>query len=265
MTSHRTPRAVALDINGTLELDGTALPGALVAVERLRGRPHVYATNTTTRPAAAVEASLADLGFRCEGGSVVSAAAAASSYLRTFTGKGVTRVYFLGAGEPFSDSPHVELVDDPAQADAAVLGGTLSSMRLDDFERFADASARHGLPVVAMHGNCFEARKGRLAIDTGLLLGAIEHITGSSVTIVGKPAPSFFASIAQVLGVPPSSVVFVGDDVSTDAVAAQRAGMTGVLVRTGKYRRGQEHQNPAPDHVIDSIADLPSLLEELSA
>lgn len=58
----------------------------------------------------------------------------------------------------------------------------------------------------------------------------------------------------------------VGDDLCNDVLAAQAVGMTGVLVRSGKFRhetldRWAADQSVAqPDHVLDSVADLPVLL-----
>jgi ribonucleotide monophosphatase NagD (HAD superfamily) len=57
----------------------------------------------------------------------------------------------------------------------------------------------------------------------------------------------------------------VGDDIETDVLAAQRQGLTGVLVKTGKYLpRTHRTASGTPDHVLDSFADLPALLEQLS-
>lgn len=49
-----------------------------------------------------------------------------------------------------------------------------------------------------------------------------------------------------------------------DVLAAQHNGITGVLVKTGKYL-SQTHQaaSGTPDHVLESIADLPALLADL--
>jgi ribonucleotide monophosphatase NagD (HAD superfamily) len=52
----------------------------------------------------------------------------------------------------------------------------------------------------------------------------------------------------------------VGDDLEADVLGAQRAGIAGVLVRTGKYSEKDEHGEDRPQHVVDSIADLPGLL-----
>lgn len=50
----------------------------------------------------------------------------------------------------------------------------------------------------------------------------------------------------------------IGDDVEADVLAAQRQGLTGVLVRTGKYRA--ETDTGDAEHVVDSFADVPELL-----
>jgi ribonucleotide monophosphatase NagD (HAD superfamily) len=57
----------------------------------------------------------------------------------------------------------------------------------------------------------------------------------------------------------------VGDDVVSDVLGAQAVGITGVLVRTGKFRASDLDDAPAqPDHVIDDISQLPALVENLA-
>ena len=57
----------------------------------------------------------------------------------------------------------------------------------------------------------------------------------------------------------------VGDDIETDVLAAQRQGLTGALVKTGKYLPRTHHTaSGTPNHVLDSFADLPDLLQRLS-
>jgi FMN phosphatase YigB (HAD superfamily) len=53
----------------------------------------------------------------------------------------------------------------------------------------------------------------------------------------------------------------VGDDVDNFVRGAQRLGMTGVQVRTGKFRERDLSDGAPPTHVIGSIADLPALLD----
>jgi ribonucleotide monophosphatase NagD (HAD superfamily) len=53
----------------------------------------------------------------------------------------------------------------------------------------------------------------------------------------------------------------VGDDGENDVLAAQAVGLTGVLVRTGKFREDQlARASGTPDVIVDSIVDVPALL-----
>ena len=54
----------------------------------------------------------------------------------------------------------------------------------------------------------------------------------------------------------------VGDDVESDIGGALAAGLTGILVRTGKYgERAVRASGITPTATVDSIADVPALLE----
>ena len=79
--------------------------------------------------------------------------------------------------------------------------------------------------------------------------------------MLGKPAAYAFRAGLDALGLPAERVAMVGDDVENDVLAAQALGITGVLVRTGKFREDQlARASGAPDHVVDSIVDVPELL-----
>ena len=123
-----------------------------------------------------------------------------------------------------------------------------------------------GVPVVAMHRSTSWTTTDGLRIDTGMYLIGMEETSGRKATAVGKPAPEGFLAAAGRLGVDPDEMYMVGDDLNNDVLAAQVVGMTGVLVRTGKFRQDTLDRWAAdefamqPNHVIDSVADLPELL-----
>jgi ribonucleotide monophosphatase NagD (HAD superfamily) len=79
--------------------------------------------------------------------------------------------------------------------------------------------------------------------------------------ICGKPAAGYFEQALALLGVAADRAAMVGDDLVNDVLGAQAAGLTGVLVRTGKFRPDDlETAGGTPDHTLDSIADLPAFL-----
>lgn len=80
--------------------------------------------------------------------------------------------------------------------------------------------------------------------------------------MLGKPAADVFHLAASSLGLQPGQVVMVGDDVIGDVGGAQGAGCQGVLVRTGKYREGDEGGAVTPHAVLPSVAALPDWLAD---
>jgi ribonucleotide monophosphatase NagD (HAD superfamily) len=100
-----------------------------------------------------------------------------------------------------------------------------------------------------------------------MYLIGMEQASGRQVTAVGKPAPAGFLAAAARLGIDCEEMYMVGDDLNNDVLAAQVVGMTGVLVRTGKFRQdildrwAADEFAMQPSQVIDSVADLPALLD----
>jgi HAD superfamily hydrolase (TIGR01458 family) len=101
-----------------------------------------------------------------------------------------------------------------------------------------------------------------LSLDVGPFTSALEYATGAAAVVLGKPASSVFHLAAQSLGLKPEQVVMVGDDVIGDVGGAQEAGCRGILVRTGKYRAGDEAGAVAPEAVLTSVALLPEWLAQ---
>jgi ribonucleotide monophosphatase NagD (HAD superfamily) len=95
-------------------------------------------------------------------------------------------------------------------------------------------------------------------------VAGLEEATGRRAKVCGKPSAECFLRSAELLGASPDRTLMVGDDVANDVLAAQAAGLSGVLVRTGKFRPLDLERNVGrPDHEIESIGDLPELLARL--
>jgi HAD superfamily hydrolase (TIGR01458 family) len=119
-----------------------------------------------------------------------------------------------------------------------------------------------GAELVALHRNKFWQTEAGLQMDIGAFVAALEYVTGKTARVMGKPSPEFFAAALSRVGLKPSEVAMIGDDIDTDIGAAQEQGMAGILVKTGKYREAYAQASKIqPDLVLDSIADLSELLE----
>ncbi|WP_328920488.1 HAD-IIA family hydrolase [Streptomyces sp. NBC_00208] len=256
--------AALIDIDGVLTVDWQPLPGTVAAMERLRaaGLPLALVTNTTSRTRARIAAKLAGAGFPIGEDDILTAPSLTAAYLREhYPG---ARCALLNSGDVREDLAGVTLVDVGEGArgdvDVVVVGGAG-----DAFSYAAlNAAFRHlqrGARLIAMHRNLYWRTSEGFDLDTGAFLPGLERAARVEAEVTGKPAEAFYTTALAHLGAVASETLMVGDDIETDVLAAQRFGITGVLVRTGKYLP-ETHRSATgtPDHVLDSFADLPALL-----
>jgi ribonucleotide monophosphatase NagD (HAD superfamily) len=118
-----------------------------------------------------------------------------------------------------------------------------------------------GAALYTLQQNRYFRRGDALVTDLGPVAAFLAYASGREIVNLGKPSPLLFESLARDAGCNLDEVVMVGDDAEFDASGSVAIGMSGVLVRTGKYRTGDEARfAPPPTATLDSVADLPSWL-----
>ncbi|MBE0594657.1 MAG: HAD-IIA family hydrolase [Gemmatimonadales bacterium] len=268
---------VLLDVDGTLLSEEGAIPGAGAVIARLRDRgvPFRVLTNITRRSRRSVVDRLAAHGVEVSVSDVLTAVCAAGEWMRR---RGIRRVApFVmpdaledlagfelvgGTSRPATDAP-VASVRPPDAVLIGDLGDTWSHALLNEAFRYVMDGAQLVVPQL---GRYWLGPTG-LEIDAGAYVAALEYATGEQATVCGKPNPEFFgAAVASLIGLRDQPidgegvglpVAMVGDDLWTDIQGAQRAGLQGWLVRTGKYREDAlASSGIRPDRVLDSVADL---------
>lgn len=258
----RRPRGVLLDLDGVLYVGDAAVPGAAEAVASLQrdGVPHCFVTNTTSRPRRAVVDKLARFGLTVDEEDVLTPVVVAVQWLRA---QGVTRpALFVPAATAAEFAALDPLPADAEEGAGAVVVGDLGEAW--DFatlnRAFRLLMAGPDVPLVALGTTRYWRAPDGLRLDAGAYVRALEYATGRDAVVLGKPNPAFYATAVEALGLSPGEVVMVGDDVRGDVEGAQRAGLTGVLVRTGKFTPADLQGPVRPDAVLDSVADLPAWL-----
>jgi HAD superfamily hydrolase (TIGR01458 family) len=248
-----------LDIDGVLVTSWDPIAGAMEAMAAFRAAdvPVCLITNTTTHPRAELAATLTGVGFDVEPGMIVTAVTATAEYLRRAHPSAA--VFVLSDGDARADLEAIHLVDDPADADVIVLGGSSDDFTYATVDRVFGRLMRGDASLVAMHRNMFWRTSHAFRLDAGAYVAGLEAATGTAAVVCGKPAPAFFQAALSVLGVDANRAAMVGDDVVNDVDGARAAGLTGILVRTGKFRP-EDLDRGSPDHVVDSLADVPALL-----
>ena len=249
------PAGFLIDVDGVLTVSWEAVDGAVETLEGLRGRglPLRFLTNTTSRSRAEVTRALVDTGFEVNLEEVLTAPVATAAYLRrTHDG---ARCLLVNEGDLSEDLRGVDIVES-GPAEVVLVGGAGPTFDYRSLN-MAFQSLVDGASLVAMHRNMTWRTAAGLQLDSGAFVTALERAAGVDAVVVGKPSPEFFRAGIESLGLPAERVAMIGDDLVNDVLAARAMGITGILVRTGKYRADLVEQSPdKPDFVLDSISDL---------
>jgi HAD superfamily hydrolase (TIGR01458 family) len=242
-----SPKAVLIDLAGVLHTGDDALPGAVRALDRLRasGLALRFLTNTTRTPSGVLFAKLQRMGFTLAASEIQTAALAARTLVRS---RGLRPLWLIhpdiaeemGASDP---DPNIVVLGD--------MGTHFTYPILNNAFRLL----MQGLPLMAMARNRYFMEADGLSLDMGAFVAGLEYSAGIKAEITGKPAPSFFNAALSELGVGAAEAVLIGDDLTDDIGGAQAAGIPGILVRTGKFRAGDDaHPEIRPAAVCDDFA-----------
>lgn len=248
---------VLLDIDGVLTVSWKALPGAVETLAALRrdGVPFRLITNTTTKTRADLAGTLVDAGFDIQPAEIVTAVVATAQHLRRHHPD--AGVFVLSDGDATDDLEDVRIVD-VDEADVVVLGGACEDFTYPTMNRIF-RRLMQGAALVGMHRNLYWKTGEGWELDGGAYLASLEEAASVHAAICGKPTAAYFDGALRTLGVPRERTAMVGDDVVNDVLGAQVHGITGVLVRTGKFQEADLAKGD-PDAVLDSVADVPRWL-----
>jgi putative hydrolase of the HAD superfamily len=120
---------------------------------------------------------------------------------------------------------------------------------------------------LAMISNAGNDEDVQTLVDNACLRPYFRFILTSAVFGVRKPHPAIFRSILEKLGLRPEQAVMVGDRLEADIQGAHNAGMPGILVtrRSGFAGPSSDSNARQPEAVIESLAELPDVLDWLSS
>jgi HAD superfamily hydrolase (TIGR01458 family) len=228
-------KALLLDIAGVLEQDGEAIAGSPEAVSRLRKKGYQlrFITNSSRRSRHTLCQDLRRLGYSLTEDDVFTAPLAIRHYLER---KQLSALLLVDAA---LEAEFAGLTAYPRQAVVVCDAGegfTYAALNR------AFQAVMDGAPLLAVGDNRYFRAGGKYWMDAGPFVRAIEYAAGVQAQILGKPAAGFFHAATAAMDCEPGSTLMVGDDVHADVVGALEAGLSACLVRSGKYRPGDESQ-----------------------
>jgi glycerol-1-phosphatase len=250
--------AFLVDLDGTVWVGGEPVPGADLALASLRGagKRLVFVTNDSRSSAGELAGRLRDSGIAAEPEDVLTAGVVTA---RAAAQHGAKSAYVIGAPALRDALEEAGLrlcgPEDAAEAEAVVValhpGFDYAELRAATRALHAGAAlfATNREPALPMPDGYWPG--------TGAILAAVEFASGKSATICGKPERELFEQALERLETAPERAAIIGDGLKPDVAGAAAAGIGTVLVLTGNASRSDaDRADPAPDHVIESIAEL---------
>ena len=103
-------------------------------------------------------------------------------------------------------------------------------------------------------------------IDKAGLRTFFEVILTSAAAGIRKPNPRIFHRVLERLGIRPERAVMVGDTLGADILGSQNAGIFSIwITRRADSSANRDHLDTIqPDAVVQTLSEIPDLLEELN-
>ncbi|MBI3923482.1 MAG: phosphoglycolate/pyridoxal phosphate family phosphatase [Armatimonadetes bacterium] len=258
-------RTVLLDMDGVIYLGKRVVPGAVAAIARLRenGLRVCFCSNNSSKSRTDYQEKLRSLGIPSEIEEIVNSARATALYLEE-TGKLPCRVLVVGGaglGEELSSVGAEVVVDGVTEADFVIVGFD----RQFNYETLTRAfkALEKGAGFIATNRDATLPLEDGQYPGGGTMVAAIETAIGRPPIVIGKPSPYSLLKLLEQVGGSPETAMMVGDRLETDILAGKQGGLQTTLVLTGVSTREEADEAPdcmTPDHVLDSVANLPDLL-----
>jgi HAD superfamily hydrolase (TIGR01458 family) len=249
-------KGVLIDLSGTIHIGKQPIPGALEAIHRLRreGMPFRFVTNTSRETRAMLHRELIELGLEVPVEYLFTAPMAVRRYLEQ---EGLRPFLLINPNlEPdFAGLPR----EDP---NAVVVGYARHAFTYANMNA-AFRLLKQGAPLIAVGMTRYYQAEDGLDLDAGPFVTALEYAAETRALVLGKPSRRFFLSAVEELGGLPEETVMIGDDADSDGCGALAAGISAILVQTGKYRPGDEEKAGCAGMV--TVGDIGAAVEMILA
>ncbi len=261
------------DLDGTVYLGDAAIPGVVDAIAELRrrGKKVLFVSNKPLEPRSSYAQKLTRLDIPTGDDDVITSAYVLASYLALHEPS--LRYYVVGE-ESLREELRVqnlqvvdELVDqDPKDVirPEGINAVVVAFDRTLDYRKMNTAyqALSHGARYFATNGDNTCPLPGGAVPDAGAILAYMEQLTGRRPELIaGKPSTVILEMALNRLGLSAERCLMAGDRLETDVRMGKEAGMVAAVVLSGvSTREDAENASPAPDLILESVAELPQLL-----
>ncbi len=248
-------KAVISDLDGVVYRGDIPMPGAVEAIAgwKRHGVPYLFVTNNASKSAEQFSAKLNRMGVEIGPEGVLTAGDAAAAHVGHQFGRG-TRTFVIGERVLFEAAEREGLtIVDSGQIDVVLLGFDygLNYAKLT----VAVQALLKGAKLVVTNPDLLTLTSDGYEPCVGATMALLQATVPEVEPVVaGKPSPVMIREALARLGSRPEETIMVGDQIVTDILAGQRAGLRSFLLTTGVPARPVE--GVKPDALIETLLDI---------
>ena len=264
---------IVFDLDGTVYLGDSALPGAVETIDFLRKRSVrvLFVTNKPLQSRTSYAEKLTRLGIPTSAEDVITSSYVLGYHLAEhYAGLGYYVVgeqqlrnelaeFGLNIVGEFEDQDSQEVINTES-IDAVIVAFD----RTFDYRKFNTAyqALRNGAHFFATNADKVCPMPGGGIPDAGGVIVALEHITGRKLELLaGKPSTLMMQVAMTKIALPPQRCMMVGDRLETDILMGQQAGMrTAALLSGATSREEVALMETPPDFVLANVGEIPRVV-----
>jgi HAD superfamily hydrolase (TIGR01459 family) len=235
--------AFILDLWGVIHDGQTLYPGVKECLQALRkANKKIILLSNAPRRAVVAQESLERMGITDDlydaivtsGEAAYQCLADTQSFLFKASGEhffyiGLEKDRHVLAGLPYEEVPN------PEAAQFVLLSHSyVDNQPLSELTPLLQACRANNLPLLCINPDLEIVRLGGQRVYCAGVLAQEYRVMGGEVIYFGKPHPAVYEACFKLLGdLPKSRIVAVGDNMMTDILGAQKAGIASVLITGG--------------------------------
>ena len=258
-------RLFLLDLDGTVYLEETLLPGAAAFLSCVRrgGGAVRYLTNNSSRGVDAGLEKMHRLGVPAEREEFLTAVEATVYYLKKTRSPG--DIYYAVGTASFCRQLRAagfDIRETPDEDVTAVLVGFDTELTYQKVENACRLLAR-GADFLATNPDWVCPTWYGSVPDCGSVCRMLTTATGREPTFIGKPQPEMARLAVERTGFSPEQTVLLGDRLYTDIACGVNAGIDTVFLLSGEGVMADiEKYNVHPSYVFQNIRAFLTELEK---
>jgi HAD superfamily hydrolase (TIGR01458 family) len=245
-------KGFVIDLEGTLVSSGIPLPGSIEFINYLNKNCIKYyiITNTVSRTPETWEKLLKDIGLEIRKENIIYPIVVLNDFIKE---NAIKTYYFIGPDNlknlvqrtmDYENNPEYIIFCDFEYAN-------LNYEMLNKIFKYI----RNGSKIIATSYSNYYISKNEYKMDTGIFVKMYETLVNEKAVIMGKPSQIIYKTALKRLGMDTNNVITIGDDGLTDIVGGKEMEMETILVKTGKYKDGDEKKYK-PSKVVNNLEEV---------